>query len=43
MLQRPDTEAKYLRTHIIEPSELGKYSLRRFVGKTIQLNVGQLY
>ena len=43
MLQRPDTEAQHLRTHVLEPSELGKYSLRKFVGKTIQLNVGQLY
>ena len=43
MLQRPDSEAMNLRKNVILPSQLGKYTLRRFVGKTIQLNVGQLY
>ena len=40
MLQRPDSEARFLRANVIHPDKLGKYSLRRFVGKTVQLNVG---
>jgi len=43
ILQRPDSEAAFLRSNILQPSALGSYKLRRFVGKTIQLNVGQLY
>ena len=40
ILQRPDSEARMLRTNVIQPDKLSKYALRRFVGKTIQLNVG---
>ena len=43
MLQRPDEEARFLRQNIITPDKLGKYNLRRYVPKTIQLNVGSLY
>ena len=43
LLQRPDTESRYLRANVIQPAALGKYTLHRFIGKTIQLNVGQLY
>lgn len=43
LLQRPDSEARFLRNNVIQPSQLGKYNLRKFIGKTIMLNVGSLY
>ena len=35
LVQRPDSEQRYLRKNVIQPQNLAKYNLRRFVGKTI--------
>ena len=40
ILQRPDTEAQFLRRNVLLPANLNKYNLSPFIGKTIQLDVG---
>ena len=43
VVQQPDLEKQYLLKNIIFPRDLKRYSMTKYVSKTFQINIGNMY